>query len=193
MGGEDQEAMKRGWVVELEGRLAKAEMGMLEKIGDELRDIHAVSSVKDGLLATTATVMANTYLEALDYLYEALAGVVGRMEVERAEAMTEERQDRELAVSNLPELVGLAEIAEMAKATRQRVFQMTANRGFPFPVMELKSGRLWSRPAIESYLEGYQERREAKKPAVKTLTSQVGGTGVAAALRRKQLLAAKRG
>lgn len=180
--------MKRGWVVELEGRLAKAEMGLLEKIGEELSDLHAVSSVKDGLLATTATVMANTYLEALDYVYEALAGIVGRMEVERAEAMTEERQVRDLEVSNLPELVGLAEIAEMAGATRQRVFQMTANRGFPFPVMELRSGRLWNKAAVRSYLDG----REAHRRPIKTLTSQVGDVGVAVTLRSKERTLAKR-
>jgi hypothetical protein len=153
VGGEDQEAVKRGWVVELEGRVIKAEVDIVEKIGEELADLHAVASInRQGLLATTATVMANTYLEALDHLYEALAGTVGRLDVERAEAMTEERQDRDLEVSNAPDLVGIAEIAELANTSRQRVFQMTANKGFPAALLELRSGRLWSKPAIESYL-----------------------------------------
>jgi hypothetical protein len=166
MGREVKEIVaKRGWVVELEGRLAKANRDLLEKIGEELAELHPVSSVNDDLLSTTATVMANSYLEAMDYLYEALSNTVGKLDIERAEAMTEDRQIAELEVSNAPDLVGLAEIAELAKTTRQRVFQMTANKGFPAALLELRSGRLWSRPAIESYLEG---RRPVvpKAPAV---------------------------
>ena len=100
----------------------------------------------------TATRRANSPIEAYDYIYEALNPLTGKLEIELVEIKTTERQDRDLEVSNLPELVGLAEIADMAGTTRQRVFQMTANRGFPFPVMELRSGRLWNKAAIESYL-----------------------------------------
>ena len=118
------------------------------------------------MLSTTATVDALSVTQAVDYVLEAILGAVPRLEVELVEAMTEKRQDRELETSNLPDLVGLAEIAELAGTTRQRVFQMTANKGFPAAVLELRSGRLWQRPAIESYLEGRQAARVARVPAV---------------------------
>jgi hypothetical protein len=60
------------------------------------------------------------------------------------------------------------------------VFQMTANKGFPSALLELRSGRLWSRPAIEGYL------RQRSGPRIKTLSSQAGGRQVAAMLHSKQ-------
>jgi hypothetical protein len=57
---------------------------------------------------------------------------------------------------------------------------MTANKGFPSALLELRSGRLWSRPAIEGYL------RQRSGPRIKTLSSQAGGRQVAAMLHSKQ-------
>jgi hypothetical protein len=176
--------MKRGWTVTIEGRAAKAldELDP-EDLGEELADIHAVVSLQDGLLSATATVDADGYRLALDHVYEALAGAIGaRLDVERAEAMTEERQVADLEISNLPDLVGLTEIAELAGTTRQRVFQMTANKGFPAALLELKSGRLWSRPAIQSYLEA---RETARGPKLKVLSSPVRGRDTRAAFRKR--------
>jgi hypothetical protein len=126
-------------------------------------------SFANGLLSTTLTVDAASVLQAVDYVIEAVLGVVPRLDVEMVEAMTEARQEQDLEISNLPDLVGLAEIAELAGTTRQRVFQMTANKGFPAALLELRSGRLWSRPAIQSYLE--RRDLERRGPKVKTLTS----------------------
>ncbi len=119
---------------------------------DELAELSPAVQFGNGLLSTTATRRAKSPIEAYDYVHQALNPLTGKLEIEFVEVKTTERQNRDLEVSNLPELVGLAEIADMAGTTRQRVFQMTANRGFPFPVMELRSGRLWNKAAIESYL-----------------------------------------
>ena len=179
--------MKKGWTVTIEGRAARALDP--DALGEELAEHHAVVDYKDGLVSTTATVDASSFMEAIDFVYEALVGAIhGRLDVEHAEAMIEQRQIEELEISNAPDLVGIAEIAELANTTRQRVFQMTANKGFPAALLELRSGRLWSRPAIEGYLEG----REATRRPIKTLTSQVGGATVSAALRSKQRALAKR-
>ena len=176
-----------GWSVLIEGRPAKPVDP--EKLSEQLADLHAVVSFGDGLLSTAATVDAHSPMEAYDFVYETLAGVVvGQVKIEKAEILSEERQARELEVSNLPDLVGLAEIAELAGTTRQRVFQMTANKGFPAAVLELRSGRLWSRPAIVRYLEG----RQFVRARIKTLGSQVGGAGITATLRSKQKAAKHR-
>lgn len=148
---EGEEIVKTEWTVTIEGRPAK--VVDLEDILDELAEFSPAVQFGDGLLSTTATRRANSPIEAYDYIYEALNPLTGKLEIEFVEIKTVERQDRDLEVSNLPELVGLAEIADMVGTTRQRVFQMTANRGFPFPVMELRSGRLWSKVAVASYLE----------------------------------------
>lgn len=146
-----EEIVKMEWTVTIEGRPAKVVDP--EDILDELAEFSPAVQFGDGLLSTTATRRANSPIEAYDYIYEALNPLTGKLEIELVEIKTTERQDRDLEVSNLPELVGLAEIADIAGTTRQRVFQMTANRGFPFPVMELRSGRLWNKAAVRNYLE----------------------------------------
>jgi len=148
---EREETVKTEWTVTIEGRPAKVVDP--EDILDELAEFSPAVQFGNGLLSTTATRRANSPIEAYDYIYEALNPLTGKLEIELVEIKTTERQDRDLEISNLPELVGLAEIADMAGTTRQRIFQMTANRGFPFPVMELRSGRLWNKAAVESYLE----------------------------------------
>ncbi len=143
--------MKTEWTVTIEGRPAKVVDP--EDVLDGLAEFSPAVQYGNGLLSTTATKRANSPMEAYDFIYEALNPLTGKLVIELVEIKTTERQDRDLEIQNLPELVGLAEIAEMAHTTRQRVFQMTANRGFPFPVMELRSGRLWNKSAVQSYLE----------------------------------------
>ena len=49
----------------------------------------------------------------------------------------------------MPELVGVAEIAELLGVSRQRVNQLViADQSFPAPVAELSAGRIWKREAI---------------------------------------------
>jgi predicted DNA-binding transcriptional regulator AlpA len=50
------------------------------------------------------------------------------------------------------DLVGAAEIAELLGITRQRVDQISRTHAdFPAPLAELKSGRIWSREAVEAW------------------------------------------
>jgi hypothetical protein len=52
------------------------------------------------------------------------------------------------------ELVGLAEIAEMAGVTRQAVTNWTARHAsFPEPVARLAAGPIWDRSAVASWLQ----------------------------------------
>jgi hypothetical protein len=157
--GREVEEVKKGWTVTIEGRAAAALDP--EALLEQMAEHHTVVSYRDGLVSTTSTVPARSPIAAFDFVFEALSEALGgvKLDIERVEAMTEERQEQDLEISNLPDLVGLAEIAELAGTTRQRVFQMTATKGFPAALLELRSGRLWSKPAIENFLEARQERR----------------------------------
>jgi hypothetical protein len=168
--------------VTIEGRAAKALDP--EDVLEQLADHHTVVSYSGGLLSTTSTVPARTPMAAFDFLYEALSEALKgvKLDIDRVEAMTEERQEKEVEISNLPDLVGIAEIAELANTSRQRVFQMTANKNFPAAVLELRSGRLWRKPAIESYLE----RHPVGLRRLKTLSSQTGGR-TSTAMQQKKL------
>lgn len=50
------------------------------------------------------------------------------------------------------DLVGIAEIAQMLRVTRQRVDAITrTHEDFPAPVAELASGRIWLRKEVEGW------------------------------------------
>jgi predicted DNA-binding transcriptional regulator AlpA len=170
------------WVVTFEVKTRKTVDP--EDVLEQLAEYFPAVSFGDGLLSTTVTVKQPTPMQAYDFVYEALAEAVpGRMEVERAEIMTTERQEEELSKPTFPEMVGLVEIADMTGRSRQRAYQMvTENKSFPAAIVETRSGRLWLKAAVERYLE---ERHIGRPRKLKTLTSQVGGAGMAAALSSK--------
>jgi prophage regulatory protein len=49
----------------------------------------------------------------------------------------------ELETSGIPEFVGTAEIQQILKVGRRRVYQIIRRSGFPEPVAVLASGRVW--------------------------------------------------
>ncbi len=51
----------------------------------------------------------------------------------------------------MTELLGIAEIVELLGISRQRVHLLVDRADFPKPLAELKSGRVWSRPDVESW------------------------------------------
>jgi predicted DNA-binding transcriptional regulator AlpA len=48
-------------------------------------------------------------------------------------------------------LVGVREIAEMLGVSRPRVDQLSNTDSFPTPEVELASGRIWKRAAVEKW------------------------------------------
>lgn len=85
----------------------------------------------------------------------------------RLEIVTDEDRERELSRTNLPDLVGVAETADILGVSRQRVSALAAgNAAFPRPVMRLAAGPVWLRPAIEQF-ERQWGRRAGRPAAVK--------------------------
>jgi hypothetical protein len=155
--------VKQGWSVRIEGRVDRPVD--LEDLFERLQPHHPAVSGRAGDLSAAVTVDATNALQAIEMARDIVLASVkpAKLDVDDIEAMTEERQERELERSNAPDLVGIAEIAGMADRPRQRAFQMTANRGFPQPVLELAAGRLWRRDAIEDYLSTQAERAVHRK------------------------------
>lgn len=50
------------------------------------------------------------------------------------------------------ELVGVTEIAVLLGVSKQRADQVTRIKGFPKPVSELASGRIWRKAAVERWI-----------------------------------------
>lgn len=60
-------------------------------------------------------------------------------------------------------LVGTSEIASLLGVSRQRVDEITrAAPDFPPPEVELISGRVWSRKAVEAWIADHPDRRPGR-------------------------------
>jgi hypothetical protein len=74
--------------------------------------------------------------------------------------------DRRSAQPSLPELVGYAEVADMAGVSRQRARQLARLPGFPAAVVETRSGPLRVRSQVETWLTRERKPgRPRKKPS----------------------------
>lgn len=61
-------------------------------------------------------------------------------------------------------LVGVAEVAEALGVSKQRIVQIAQTYSdFPDPEVELSSGRIWARSAIETWLATHPERKPGPK------------------------------
>lgn len=77
----------------------------------------------------------------------------------RTEAARHDLVDAENARPTLPELVAAPEAGEILGVSPQRVHELAGGRaGFPEPVYELRTGKLWLRAAIEAFAQ----RRDRK-------------------------------
>jgi hypothetical protein len=84
----------------------------------------------------------------------------------KLEAVEWERLGAELKQPPGPELVGIAELAELAGVSRQRASILARREGFPDPLATLAAGPVWDLHAVRHFLEGWtrQVGRPAKQP-----------------------------
>lgn len=78
------------------------------------------------------------------------------------EVMRTHEFDRRVDEPTFPELVGYAEIAEMAGVSRQRAAQLADAEGFPPAVVRVKSGPLRVRKQVVGWLSRWE--RKAGRP-----------------------------
>jgi hypothetical protein len=98
-------------------------------------------------------------------VFTTLAGKAGLpvWPVVRADVMTYEEQDRELATPNFPELVGVSEVAELLNVSRQRASALAKSSGFPAPVAVLAAGPVWTRPSLNRFVDEWP-RKNGRPP-----------------------------
>jgi hypothetical protein len=81
----------------------------------------------------------------------------------KLEAIEWERLGAELKQPPGPELVGIAELAELAGVSRQRASILARREGFPEPLATLAAGPGWDLHAVRRFLEGWT--RQVGRPA----------------------------
>jgi hypothetical protein len=149
-----------------------ATMSKTERFGPEvasrlvtqLEKVSGIVSVAPRLLAIDVTVPAADYwdavAEATHWVRTSLeaAGLRPDLPVERVEAKTAERAERDLEVPTYPELVGVAEVADLLGVSKQRVSELRGSPRFPLPTSDLRSGPVWTRAAIERFVDSWERR-----------------------------------
>jgi len=74
------------------------------------------------------------------------------------EALSMEDLDRSIAESNAPDLVGVSELADLLKVSKQRISKLSAAADFPKPVATLAAGPIWRKFAIARFAEAWDRR-----------------------------------
>jgi hypothetical protein len=71
--------------------------------------------------------------------------------------------DVALTVEVVPQVVGVAEAAEIMGWDKRRVVTYLDRGSFPEPLTSLASGRIWLREDVERFAEGWHARRRPKE------------------------------
>jgi hypothetical protein len=84
--------------------------------------------------------------------------------VVRTEAVRQDVLDAENRRPTLPEIVSAPEAADILGVSPQRVHELAASKaGFPEPMYELRTGKLWLRDAIEAFARRW-DRKPGRPP-----------------------------
>jgi predicted DNA-binding transcriptional regulator AlpA len=70
------------------------------------------------------------------------------------------------AESNVPDLLGVSEVAAALGVSRQRVSELAESDDFPPPIARLKAGPIWQRSQISRFV-GNWDRRPGPKPGAR--------------------------
>lgn len=126
----------------------------------EALDGHSPAIAVDdrGMVGLTFDVDAGDHGEAATVAIRMLAAVAPALRPVEVKVQTFEEQERELRESNVPELLGVAELAEALGVSRQRVSELAATEDFPRPVAKLRAGPVWERYALGRFLASWQRR-----------------------------------
>jgi hypothetical protein len=154
------------WNVNLEFDGVDVSSGVDDQIDtlfETLLPLAPVASFEPGRLGVGVTVEDTTPEGALRRAKKAVAPAMlrsrfGRGHLVGVEMYTNEELDRRNAIPNYPEVVGVAEVAEMLGVSKQRVSELARSKRFPSALYELAAGPVWVKPAIERFADAWERK-----------------------------------
>lgn len=117
--------------------------------GDLARDGKAGSV----MIAVDADDFDDALNSALGAVREAIQTTLRTAQIIGIEVIDSDALDRENAQPIFPEVVGYAEIAEIAGVSRQRARAFKDAPGFPAPVIDTAQGPLMAKAAVEAWVK----------------------------------------
>nr|WP_023190038.1 hypothetical protein [Micrococcus sp. V7]AGY35424.1 hypothetical protein LMV7_p00020 [Micrococcus sp. V7] len=125
-------------------------------ITEQLAHVYAVAALADSgaRLELSMTVQAPNAVSAATRARAVVSGLeLAQVDTITAlEIRTEEERTRQLAEPTVPALAGTSEIAAMAGVSRQQVFNLAKQPGFPVAVQTVGGQALRRRDAVEHWL-----------------------------------------
>lgn len=157
----------------------KTETPMDEEAGfdilDALAGFHASPAVGSHGGTIAFTVEAPDALNAttmVPNIMEKVKSITGEIDIAAVDVLSEVEFTHRLNEPEIPDLVGLTEIAEMANVSRQRANAIVKQASFPAAVLVLAAGQFRTRAAVENWIENWS-RKPGRKPGASTSTSEL--------------------
>jgi hypothetical protein len=108
-------------------------------------------------LAIEAGTLHQAQEDARRKVVTALRELGHRAQIVRMDVMTWEEFEAEVNAGP-PELMGVQEIADLLKVSRQRAHQIAARDDFPEPVARLKAGSVWLGATVRRWMPTWERR-----------------------------------
>ncbi|MBI4277507.1 MAG: hypothetical protein HY660_03535 [Armatimonadetes bacterium] len=165
------------WSVELEMPYpVKETPDIADVVGDLLERLAAyaaVASYGSETLAVRLCVKAPSVDAAIAKAHHVIVNALQKVSryatttTLRAEAETLADLDRRLRKPDVPDLVGVAELAKLLRVSRQRASELARRKDFPRPLCTLASGPVWRKSAVARFVGQWPRRpgRPRKDPA----------------------------
>ena len=135
-----------------------------DALADAVLEDDGVVSADSTSFSVRLSVEADDALHAVmhgrDLVWKAVANVgLPDWPYVRAEAVTHDYLEAELAEASFPELLGSQEVAEALGVSRQRLAQIRQSKpDFPSPLIELAAGPVWTRDAIDAFVSTWERK-----------------------------------
>ncbi len=125
---------------------------------EALKDHSPAMSVGPQAIGVTFDVIADDAEAAIQEALRVFRRALPDLEPVEVKVQTVEEQERQLAESNIPELLGVAEVAEALGVSKQRVSELASQESFPLPIARLRSGPIWQRSALARFMRAWNRR-----------------------------------
>jgi hypothetical protein len=106
------------------------------------------------------------------------------LEIAEVEATTMDELEHEIETRNVPEMVGVAELADLLHVSKQRASSLAKAKSFPRPFAILASGPVWAKTTVLRFLRDWP-RRPGRPPASVLTTLKFSKAGASAKTARK--------
>jgi len=137
-------------------------LGMLAPVASVARDGSSIA-VRLALAGDTSDTLdavnkgAELVKDALQ-MAEFSVGPGADLNITEAEASSMEGLEHELETSNVPEVVGVAELADMLNVSKQRASSLAKAKSFPRPLAVLASGPVWAKNTVLRFVQEWPRR-----------------------------------